>query len=172
MQLEKEILKEHSRVQTLRIVDWIGNDQKRFDELVHLFLNGEYRVVQRAAWPLRFCVQQHPGLVKKHLEKIIQNLHQPGLHDAVKRNTVRFLQDMEILPKLHGEVMNTCFRFIESPTEKVAVKVYCMSILQKLSMQYPDIQAELKLVIEEQLPHESAAFKSRAKKVLKKIDRS
>ncbi len=172
MQLEKEILKEHSRAQALRIAEWIGNDQKRFDRLVNLFLNGAYRVAQRAGWPLGFCVQQYPGLLKKHLKKIIQNLHEPGLHDAVKRNTTRFLQETDIPPALHGEVMDICFRFIESPSEKVAVKVYCITILQKLSIQYPDIQPELKLVIEEQLPHETAAFKSRAKKVLKKIARN
>jgi hypothetical protein len=32
-------------------------------------------------------------------------------------------------------------------------------------MSYPEILAEIKLMIEEQLPYQTAAFKSRAKKI-------
>ena len=50
MNLREEILKEHSKTQCNKIVNWIGNSQKRFNELFELFLNDEYRVTQRAAW--------------------------------------------------------------------------------------------------------------------------
>ena len=53
MNLRKEILKEHSKKQCEKNVAWIGNDKKRFNELFYLFLNGEYRITQRSAWPLR-----------------------------------------------------------------------------------------------------------------------
>jgi hypothetical protein len=49
MNLREEILKEHSKAQSNKIVSWIGNSQKKFDELFNLFLNDEYRVTQRAA---------------------------------------------------------------------------------------------------------------------------
>ncbi len=35
---------------------------------------------------------------------------------------------------------------------------------------YSEIKTELKLIIEDQLPHQSAGFKSRAKMVLKQLD--
>ena len=63
--LREEILKEHSRAQCSKIAKWVGNDQKRFDELLQLFLNDEYRVTQRAGWPLGYCVEAHPELIKK-----------------------------------------------------------------------------------------------------------
>jgi hypothetical protein len=50
MDLRKTILQEHSKAQTSKIVKWVGDSQQRFDKLVNLFLNEEYRVVQRAAW--------------------------------------------------------------------------------------------------------------------------
>ena len=49
MNLLEEILKKHSKEQCQKIVLWVGPSQERFDELFYLFLNGEYRVTQRAA---------------------------------------------------------------------------------------------------------------------------
>lgn len=50
MILKEAILNEHSKAQCARIVNWVGKSQARFDELFNLFLNDEYRVVQRAGW--------------------------------------------------------------------------------------------------------------------------
>ncbi|MBL7741810.1 MAG: hypothetical protein JNK14_21500 [Chitinophagaceae bacterium] len=169
MKLRDEILKEHSSAQKDKIVKWIGADQKRFDELFYLFINDEYRVIQRAAWPLSYCVQQHPELIRKHFTKLVKNLHQPHLHDAVKRNTIRILQDTDIPKKLHGEVMNICFDYITDPKEKAAVKAFSLTVLQNLSRQYPDIRNEIRTIIEERWDQESAAFRSRAKKILKEL---
>lgn len=169
MNLRNTILAEHSKANCSRIVKWIGNDQHRFNELLELFLHDEYRVVQRAAWPLSYAVMANPQLVKKHLGKILANLEKPGLHDAVKRNTVRLLQDIEIPPKYQGLVMNACFEYISSPTEKPAIKAFSLTVLQNLSGQYPEIKQELKTIIEDRWDHETAAFRSRAKKILNKL---
>jgi hypothetical protein len=169
MDLRETILKEHSKAQTHKIIKWVGNDQKRFDKLFDLFLHDEYRVVQRAAWPMSYCVINYPELIKKHFSKLLKNLHKPGLHDAVKRNTVRLLQEITIPEKFHGEVMNTCFGYITDPKEKVAVKAFSLTILQNLSRQYPEIRNEIKIIIEERWEHETAAFRSRAKKILKEL---
>ena len=49
MKLHEAIFKEHFKKQTTKIVQWIDADQDKFDQLVELFLRGEYRVTQRAA---------------------------------------------------------------------------------------------------------------------------
>jgi len=132
-------------------------------------MNDEYRVVQRAAWPMSYCSITYPQLIQKHLGKLIRNLKQPKLHDSVKRNTVRLLQHLTIPQRLHGKVMSICFEYIASPDETVAVKAFSLTILQNLSKQYPEIKNELKLIIEERWEHETAAFRSRAKKILKEL---
>ena len=48
MNLRSEILAEHSKAQTNKIIEWVGNSQQRFDELINLFLGDEYRITQRA----------------------------------------------------------------------------------------------------------------------------
>ena len=169
MNLREEILKEHSKAQSKKIVNWVGSNLQRFDELFSLFLNDEYRVVQRAGWPVSNCVIAHPTLINKHWKELIHNLKQPNLHNAVKRNSIRLMQDIEIPVKYHGEIMDTCFKFLESPEEALAVKVFSMTVLGNLAKTYPEIKPELKLLIEDQLPTQTAGFKSRGKKVLKML---
>ena len=77
MNLQEEILKEYSKAQCLKIVQWIGNSQQRFDELFHLFLTGDYRVTQRVTWPLSYCVEANPFFIKKNFSKLINNLQNP-----------------------------------------------------------------------------------------------
>jgi hypothetical protein len=168
MDLRKTILAEHSKAQTNKIIKWIGMDQKRFDELFKLFLKDEYRVVQRAAWPLSYCVINHPQLIKKHFSKLIKNLAKPDIGDSVKRNTVRLLQHIPIPEKYHGEIMNRCFNYISDPQEKVAVKAFSLTILQRLSCEYPEIKPELRTIIDSRWDYETAAFRTRAKKLLAK----
>ena len=170
MNLRDAILEEHSKKQCSKIAAYIGDNQQRFDELVTLFLHDEYRVAQRAAWPLCNSVAAHPHLVKKHLKKVIRNLKKPGIHNAVKRNTMKLLQDIDLPESIRGDILDICFRYVADPKEAVAVKAFSLTILGRFTRQYPEIIPEIKLLIEDQLPHQTAAFASRAKKVLKVLD--
>jgi hypothetical protein len=169
MNLRETILAEHSKATCNKIVKWVGSSQKRFDELFNVFLKSEYRVNQRAAWPLSYCVIAHPEFMSTNFSKLVKNLHKPGIHDSIKRNTVRLLQHVDIPKKYHGEIMDICFQYISSHSEPVAVKAFSLSILQQLSKYYPEIKHELKLIVEERWPHETAAFHSRAKKILQTL---
>jgi hypothetical protein len=110
LNLRTTLLAERSKAQTTRIIKWIGSDQKRFDELFHLFLNDEYRVVQRAAWPLSYCVISNPQLIRKHFAKLVKSMKKPGLGDSVKRNTVRLLQHIEISHEIPWRYNEQLFR--------------------------------------------------------------
>jgi len=167
MDLKKQILKEHSKEQCNKIVNWVGSDKKKFNELFHLFLHSEYRVTQRAAWPLSYCAIAHPHFMENNYEELIGNLKKANLHDSIKRNTVRLLQSADIPEKYEGPIMEICFKYLESPGEAVAIKAFSLSVLGKFAKKYPEIVPEIKLIIEEQLPHQSAAFKSRVKTFLK-----
>ena len=169
MKLRDQILKEHSKSNRIAIVKWVGASQERFDQLFDLFLNDEYRVVQRAAWPLSYAVIEHPQLIQKHFSKLLKNLDKPGIHDSVKRNTVRLLEQIPIPERFHGQVMNICFNYIASPHEAAAIKAFSLTVLEHLSGQYPEIKIELKTIIEDRWDYESAAFRSRAKKFLNRL---
>lgn len=164
--LRNTLLAEHSKTQCNKIVDWIGHDAKRFDQLITLFLqDDDPKLIQRAAWPLSYAAIAHPKLVSKHLGKLLKNLEKPGIHEAVRRNTLRLLQEIPLPEKYHGIIMDTCFRLVTDPQQKPATKAFSLTILDKLSHIYPDIRQELLTIIKEQWDNESAAFRSRAKKI-------
>ena len=132
-----------------------------------MFIQGEYRITQRAAWPISYCVRNHPKLVQPYYEVFLNLLEQKGLHNAIIRNTVRLLQDVDIPKKYHGKLMSLCFEFIQSNETASAIKAFSLTILQNLSVLYPEILPELRLIIEERWPFETAAFHVRARKILK-----
>src|ERR1700704_2181243 len=109
MDLLAALAKEHSKQQCDRIVKYIGDDAKKFAVLMNLFFKGEYRITQRAAWPMSYCVRAHPELIKPYFKPLLDNLGRKDLHVAVARNTLRLLQDVTIPKKFQGRVMNACF---------------------------------------------------------------
>lgn len=167
MNLLEEIEAEHSKSQTARIIEWVGADQLRFDALFALFTGPDPVVAQRASWPLSYCVVNHPVLINKHLKALLENVERPGRHAAVRRNTVRLLQAVAVPEEFSGGVMDLCFRLVESPKEPVAVKAFSLTVLHNLSKSYPEILPEIRLLIEARWPYETAAFHSRARKILR-----
>jgi hypothetical protein len=167
MDLLKLLRSEHSKKQTDRIVAYVGADKERFAQLIELFFRGEYRITQRAAWPLSYCVRHHPQLITPYYRQLLDNLGRKDIHDAVIRNTVRLLQDVSIPKRWHGRVMSICFEFVAAPATPIAVKAFALTILSNLSADYPEIRGELKIIIEEQWEHSTPAFRSRARKILK-----
>lgn len=169
MDLRQEILKEHSKESTDKIVKYVGSNKERFGELMKLFLGDEYRITQRAGWPLSYCVALYPELIKPYFKQVVALLEKPATHNAVHRNLLRLLQHVSIPKLYHGRVMNTCFAFIESHQAEAAIKAFSLTVLEHMTIDYPDIKPELKLIIEERWPHETPAFHSRARKILKKL---
>ncbi len=170
MNIEKTLLAVHSRAQADKIVRYIGRDSQRFKILLELFLKGEYRIAQRAAWPLGICAEKAPELIKPYLGRLINNLKKP-VHDAVKRNTMRILQEVEIPTTLMGKTADICFHYLSTPSEAVAIRAYSITVLLNIVKKYPDLKTELQLTIGEQMPYASAAFLSRARKALQELDR-
>lgn len=171
MDLQKALLKEHSKTQTGKIVRYVGNDPQRFSELVDVFLKGPYRVTQRAAWPLSICVEQHPEIAKPHLKKLVKNLRQPALHNAVKRNIVRLLQFVQVPKSLQGEVADICFEYLQNNQEAIAVRAFSMTVLANIVKTNPDLKHELVMILEDILPYGSAGMISRARNTLKQLNK-
>ena len=169
MNLESEILREHSKHQCLRIAKWIGADKKRFKELMVLFLRGDYRITQRAAWIVAHCADTHRELFLPYLDAMIDRMLEPGVHDAVKRNVVRVIQDIEIPPKLVGKIATVCFDMLSSVREPIAVRVFSMTVLANIARQEPDLKNEIRILVEQQMPTGSAGFRSRGSKILKQL---
>ena len=168
MNIRDEILKEHSRKQSEKIAAYIGSDKNRFAELMNLFLGNTYRVTQRAAWIMSICTERNPELIQPFLSNMVKMM-EGKVHDAVKRNTLRIFQNIKFPKSIWGKTFDVCFRFLISPDEPVAVKVFAMTVAAKICKYEPELKNELELVIIDQMENGSAGFRSRAKRVLKEI---
>jgi hypothetical protein len=169
MNLEAEILKEHSRKQVIKIGCWIGENSSRFERLMDLFLHGEYIVTQRSAWIVSYCGEKHPDLPTPWLPAMLVKMLEPGVHVAVKRNVLRVLQSVEIPRSLLGKVMTICFDEMASPGSPIAVRAYAMAILVDLAGDEPEIIPELRAMIQQMLPHAGPGLRACIRKALKKM---
>lgn len=169
MNIRLELEKEHSKEQALRIASYAVQHKKQFKELMNCYMDNDNRLAQRAAWSVSWAVKQQPALIEPYIGLLVKRLQETVVHPAVIRNTVKILEDIQLPEQYHGDVMNSCFGFIENPATPAAIKAFSLTVLLNLSQQYPEIKPELKLIIEERWNTETAAFRSRGRKILKAI---
>jgi hypothetical protein len=124
---------------------------------------------QRASRVFTICCCRFPELIKPYLTDILNRL--PDIRsEGSRRNLLKLFAEapVSLSRRQQSILMNLCFDYLVG-NYTVAVKVYSMEILYKLSTVYPEISQELYCLIEEQLPESSAGFKSRGSKILKKL---
>lgn len=168
MDIKAALQKEHSKALTMRIVHYIGSDGERFKALMSLFLGKDSRISQRASWAVGFCGLAHPELIYPYLQQMLTLLDEP-VHDAIKRNTVRILAEMDYPEDMLGEIADVCFRLLDDPKQAAAIRIFSMSVCFNITKQEPDLANELRIILEDHYPHGSAGFKSRARKIMKEL---
>lgn len=167
MDIRTLLLKDNSKANVEAIATWVGTSVERMQELVNIFLNDEYRVVQIAAHAIGKIGDVHPEMILIHVDTFLKRLQDADVPVAVKRNVVRVLQYIDIPESLHGAAMNICFDYLADPNEAIAVRVFSMTVLDNLSKIYPEIRQELIAIIQDTLEQGcTAAFKARAKTIL------
>lgn len=150
------------------VVNYIGKDTKRFAHLMELFFSDDNRLAQRAAWVMSHSVEKQPQLVNPYIEKLVKHLYKSH-EDAIKRNSLRILQYIDIPEPLWGETLEKCFEYLESNNEAIAIRAFSMTVVYNISQHIPEIKPELKGLIEEIIVFGSAGLKSRGNKILKKL---
>lgn len=166
------VLEEGSKKQVNRILRWLRAEPQRVQWLVELVLENEKKTAERASWPLGYLGSARKVDIVPYLPQLVDHLSTPGLHNGVKRNITRMLMYARIPEELHGEVMDICFRMLEDPQEFIAVRANCISILDKLSRQYPEIIPEVLLVIEARMPTLSGGLAARVRRFRKRAGQS
>ena len=89
--------------------------------------------------------------------------------DVLKRHSLRMLSRCPLPSGDLGPLINICFNWLTSAGESVAVKVFCMEILYRISQSEPELKKELADSIEWRMQEETAGFKNRGMKILKKF---
>ena len=147
----------------------VGQSADHFRSLLEMTLHEKDPLAWRAAWILDGSAEKHPELAVSHIHTIIRAL--PGISSTgVIRSLLRMLCRYEIPEEDQGLLVDLCFGYMVSEPYPVAVKVHAMQIIYNHVLLYPELKEELKAVIEDQIVHHSAGFKSRAKRIIHHLD--
>ena len=112
MNIRDALLAEHSKSQTITIAHYVGDDPERFAELMRHLLGRVYRLSQRAAWPVSYCIERHPDLVKPYFNVLIKQLERDDEHVSVRRYVARLFQFVEIPKHYQGRVFEACYNLL------------------------------------------------------------
>lgn len=171
MDLRSEILREHSKKQCLKIVKWVGNDKNRFAELMNLMLHDEYRIAQRAAWPVSYCVEEFPSLMRPWFGRLIKKMGDKKAHDAIRRNALRILEDVDIPEKYCGILFETSNNYLHDLKEPIAVRAFSISVMANIAKKFPELKPEVKANAESLLHCGIPALEARGRNTIKALSK-
>jgi hypothetical protein len=152
-----------------QLIDYVIDNAILFNYLINIYIAGSGRISQRAAGVLNVLALRNERLLRSHYGKLVRVLGDSSVPNRLKRNTVRLFQFVDIPATYRGRVVDLCFGFLLDKKETIAVKVFSMTVLERLAQGSPELLRELVMVIEDQLPYAGPAFRSRAAKILKRI---
>lgn len=168
MDIREELLTAKSQSKNLadEIAQFACTSETAFRELMDCFVSEDYKLAQRAAYCVSKAGKMRQDLIQPYYETLVSLLKRTDVHESVVRSCVSVLQEADLPESLHGEVMDTCFNFIQDRKAPIAVKAFSLTILHNLSKIYPDIKNELRIIIEENMEYETPAFRSRGMKII------
>jgi hypothetical protein len=165
-ELTKLLLQEMSRRNTDVVVDLLNKEPTFFTDLMELYLANVEPVSRRAAWAIDIFTELQPDYLNGWTEKMINQLEKFG-HDGLRRHTLRMVSRTDFLSTSNlGLLTKVCFDWLTAAKTPVAIKVYCMDILYRLSEAEPDLGRELADTIEWRMDEESPGFRSHGQKIL------
>ncbi len=138
------------------------------------------KISTRATWLLEFMTREHITFILPYLDLFCKNMKHV-YQDASVRPIAKICEHLiEAYYKENSEVKKhltasykeqiteLCFDYLIS-NQKVAAKAYSMNVLFLLGKETDWIHPALKQILQRDINTESAAFKARAKQILKKI---
>ncbi len=170
MNLKAQLLAEQSRANVDFIVGAVENDELYFSQLMEMVFSDDKILPQRATWVIEALTDKYLYLIYKYIPSIIQKLEK-NQHQGVKRGMLRIISHSPLPDKNIDILINKCFNWINDPNETVSVRVHSMQILYNISEKIPGIKFELKAIIEHHYDSSTVGFKTRGKKILRKIDK-
>jgi hypothetical protein len=168
MNIRDALLEVHSKAQAEKICKYVGDDPKKFAELMRLMMGPVYRITQRAAWPVSYCVERHPELIEPYWRKLADQLKREDAHVAVRRNVARLLQFVEIPKRYRGRIFDACSNLVADHSQPVAVRCFSTTVAANIAKDDPALMDELRLVAMAHPETATAGMRARFRRVFGK----
>lgn len=153
-----------------RAVEIVGKDPERFKTVLDFGLQDKPQFAMRAMRVVNMVADNKPELMEPFLTEVVGRVHEYKTI-GLKRGLAKILseQNYSYDEDTAGRLVHTCFEWLNDPAEAIALKIYSMTILYKISNTYPEIKHELISSIENEIPKNSAAIKGRGRRILKRL---
>lgn len=168
MNISETLRQGHSKALTNQIVEYVGTHPSRLQELMDCFLSNEMRISQRASWAIGWIGEQKPELFAPYHLHLLAALRQEQPHKAIRRNTMRIYQFIDIPDDIESELYDLGISFIMDIQEATAVKAFSLRVCERIVERYPELAHEVIVVIDEFYNFWSSGLQNRARKFLKK----
>ncbi len=168
MNIRDALLEVHSKSQAEKICNYVGNDHERFAELMRLMMGPVYRITQRAAWPVSYCIERHPELIEPYWGKLAHQLEREDAHVAVRRNVVRLLQFVEIPKRYRGRIFDACYNLVADASQPVAVRCFSTTVAANIAKDDPALLNELQMAATAHPKTATAGMRARFRRVFGK----
>ncbi|WP_179339572.1 adenylosuccinate lyase [Winogradskyella ludwigii] len=173
----------HSREKRLKYANLVIDNPELVVPLLEILFDVDDKISCRAAWVLEFMCSEKLEEIIPHLNTFTKNIHKVHLDSAVRpvakvceyliyanySKTDNIIKS-HLSAKHKEKITEACFDWMISD-QKVAPKAYAMTSLYLLGLEYDWIHPELVLILERDFKMQSAAFKARARQILKKIEK-
>ncbi|MFD1292722.1 adenylosuccinate lyase [Lutibacter holmesii] len=178
-----EAMQNAKRVNRLRVANLVLNNPDLLPFLIEVSFETDNKLSIKAAWSLELVLEQQLDWITPYLDYFTTQISTVVFGSAVRSfskicNFIAIAYTsknksilQEFLQKKHIDaIIETGFDWMIS-NHKVAVKAYTMNALALFGKNYDWVHEELKLIIQQNIIHESAAYKARGKMTLLLINK-
>ena len=175
---------DHTRDKRSFYANMVMDNPSLIPKLLNILFLVDDKISCRAAWVVEYVFRRDITLILPYIDSFTDKLHTIHLDSSLRpaaKICKLLISDFyskkessvkKTLKNHHLEIIaETCFDWLIQK-QKVAVKAHSMLALSLLGQQFDWIYPELKLTLEKDFNNESAAYKARARHILKKINKS
>ena len=171
----------HSRDNRKKYASLVISNPDLIPKVIDILFQVNDKTSFRAAWLLEFVARENLDSILPYLDGFIENMHTVHLDPAVRpvAKICEYLIEAyyhrdnnhtkDYLKLAHKEkIIELSFDYMITD-QKVAAKAYSMNSLYLLGKEYDWIHPELAMILERDFNSGTAAFKARARHLLKKL---
>jgi hypothetical protein len=165
------------RANRTKYANEILENQRLFKELIQLCFQSSYKNTAKACWLLELVCFEKLEWLQEHLDFFCSNIKNTTDKSAIRAlSKICMLlaishfkkREIQLTENQLQQITECCFDWLLSDV-KVASKCYSIRTLQLLGNHFDWIHTELKIILEKDYTHHSAAYKAVGREILKKI---
>jgi 8-oxo-dGTP diphosphatase len=164
-----------NHIRSMKAAEWLAayatENPAFFLKLYKYSFSSDKQLAFKASWCLTKVCDVYPEGFYTYLPEIVETIGSID-NESVLRSLLRIIS-MSNIDKLgesyHGLLADFCLSRLNSRDSAVAIKIYSMEIVYRLSLLYPELANELAASIRVIMEDGSAGITSRGRKTLKKL---